>query len=399
MTDCNAELTATPNTTLDVEARSQWAAVFSLAMGVFSLVMAEFLPASLLTPLADSLDVSEGLAGQSVTVTAFVALFANLLAPAATRQLDRRIVLLLLSSLLIVSNVLAAMASSLAVLLIARFILGVALGAFWSLAAALAMRLVRESHVPRALSIVFTGVPIATVAAAAIGSYLGHVLGWRNVFLVAAACAGATLVFQAATLPRLKPVQPTPLAMLWRVLNRPGIGAGILAIVLVFGGHFVFFTYIRPFLENVSGAGIDRISLSLLAFGLANFVGTLAAGPLLTRHLRATLIAMPLAMAALAMTATIFGGAWVALDTVVVAVWGLAFGAVPVAWSTWITRAVPDETESGGGLIGAAVQLAITAGAALGGLLYDTGGIPLAFTVAAVLLALAPALIAARVRT
>ena len=45
---------------------------------------------------------------------------------------------------------------------------------------------------------------------------------------------------------------------------------------------------------------------------------------------------------------------------------GLCFGGVPVAWSTWLTRIVPDEAESGGGLIVAAVQLAITLGAALG---------------------------------
>lgn len=398
MTDSNNAIAAQLDSVPEAQPASQWAAVFSLAMGVFSLVMAEFLPASLLTPIATSMNVSEGLAGQTVAVTAFIALFSGLLAPAATRQLDRRVVLLVLSALLIVSNVLAGLAANLAVLLTARVMLGIALGAFWSLAAALAMRLVHERHVPRALSLVFTGVPLATVAAAALGSYLGSVLGWRNVFFAAAACGAATWVIQATTLPRLKPDRPTPLRMLWHVLKRPGISAGMIAIVLVFSGHFVFFTYIRPFLENVSGAEIDRVSLTLLGFGLANFAGTLAAGFLIVRSMRGTLAAMPLGMAGLAMTTVALGGDWVILDTVIVSLWGITFGAVPVAWSTWVTRVVPDEAESGGGLMGAAVQLAITTGAAVGGLLYDAGGIPTAFTAAAILLMAATVLIMARVQ-
>jgi len=71
---------------------------------------------------------------------------------------------------------------------------------------------------------------------------------------------------------------------------------------------------------------------------------------------------------------------------VLVALWGMAFGAVPVAWSTWLTRVVPDEAESGGGLIVAAVQLAITVGAAAGGVVFDAGGAHGVFAASAVLL-------------
>jgi len=381
------------------EPASRWAAVFSLAMGVFGLVTAEFLPASLLTPMADALQISEGQAGQAVTVTAGVALFSGLLVPSLTQRLDRRLILLVFSALLIASDVLVAMAPNLSVLLVARVLLGVALGGFWALAAALAMRLVREDHIPRALSMIFTGVPVATVAAAAAGSYLGGVLGWRNVFFIAAAVGAAALIVQAATLPALKLERPTPLHMLFRVLARPGIGAGVLAIMLVFCGHFVFFTYVRPFLETVSGAGINRVSTTLLAFGLANLAGTLAAGALLTRSLRFALLLMPAVMALLALLLVVLGGASAALDTLLISIWGVAFGAVPVGWSTWITQAVPDEAESAGGLMGAAVQLAIALGAALGGVLFDARGIPAAFTAAAVILASAAFLIAIRVRT
>ena len=123
--------------------KAAWTAVFSLAMGVFGLLTAEYLPASLLTPMASDLHVSEALAGQAVTVTAVVALFAGLLVPGMTRRFDRRVVLLSFTGLMIASNLLVAFSSSLTILLTMRLLLGVALGGFWSMAAAVTMRLSR----------------------------------------------------------------------------------------------------------------------------------------------------------------------------------------------------------------------------------------------------------------
>jgi predicted MFS family arabinose efflux permease len=120
-------------------------AVFSLAMRVFGLLTAKYLPASLLTPMAFDLGVSEALAGQAVTVTAIVAMVAGLVVPRLTRSFDRRVVLLAFTVLMIASNLLVALSSSLAVLLVMRLLLGVALGGYWSMAAAVAMRLVPAS--------------------------------------------------------------------------------------------------------------------------------------------------------------------------------------------------------------------------------------------------------------
>ncbi|KGB26379.1 MFS transporter [Acetobacter tropicalis] len=152
-------------------------AVFSLAMGVFGLLTAEFLPASLLTPLAARLGVSEALAEQAITVTAAIAMFSGLLTASLTRRVDRRIVLLAFSVLMIASNLFAALSSSLIVLLIMRVLLGIALGGFWSMAAAVAMRLVPAPLRPSALSIIFSGISVATVVAVPLGSYLGGIYG------------------------------------------------------------------------------------------------------------------------------------------------------------------------------------------------------------------------------
>ncbi|MDS1138531.1 MFS transporter [Nitratireductor indicus] len=350
-----------------------WGAVVSMALGVFGLVTAEFLPASLLTPMAAELGITEGMAGQAVTATAVVALATSLVISAATRNLDRRTVLLFFSMLLVASGIVVALAPNLAFLLLGRVLLGIALGGFWAMSTAVTMRLVPEAFIPRALSIIFSGVSAATIVAAPIGSYLGEIVGWRSVFMLSAALGVLSFVVQFATLPRLAPTGLTTMRTLVDVLLRPGVGLGMFAAMLVFAGHFAFFTYIRPFLETVTGVGIEAVSGILLGFGLANFVGTLFAGILLERSLRLTLTAMPLVMALLGFGLVSFGHLPLA-GTVLVGVWGLAFGAVPVAWSTWLTRAVPDQAESAGGLLVAAIQFAIALGAAVGGLIFDASG-------------------------
>jgi predicted MFS family arabinose efflux permease len=372
-------------------------AVFSLAMGVFGLLTAEYLPASLLTLMANDLGVSEALAGQAVTVTAVVALFAGLLVPGLTRGIDRRWVLLGFSTLMVASNLLVAVSSSFAVLLLMRILLGIALGGFWSMAAAVAMRLVPNALLPRALSIIFSGIAIGTVVAVPLGSYLGGLYGWRSAFFAAAAVGLVTLAFQSLTLPRLAPRRPARLRTVFEVLQRPGIAIGMFGCVLVHSGHFAMFTYVRPFFEGTTGIGSQGLSLMLLGFGVANFVGTLLAGRLLERHPLATLVLMP-ALVGVAALALVLLPASVPGQAVLLAIWGLAFGGVPVAWSNWVANAVPDQAESAGGMVVASVQSAIATGAAAGGAMFNLGGSAAVFVAAAVLMLLAALLIALRVR-
>ncbi|MDQ0740500.1 MFS transporter [Pseudomonas sp. W4I3] len=400
MTDCvcNAASDRHPGVGADVEpATPAWMAVFSLAMGVFGLLTAEYLPASVLTLMATDLGVSEALAGQAVTVTAVVALFAGLLVPGLTRSIDRRWVLLGFSTLMVASNLLVAVSSSFAVLLLMRILLGIALGGFWSMAAAVAMRLVPSALLPRALSIIFSGIAIGTVVAVPLGSYLGGLYGWRSAFFAAAAVGMLTLAFQSFTLPRLAPRRPARLRTVLEVLQRPGIAMGMFGCVLVHSGHFAMFTYVRPFLEGTTGIGPQGLSLMLLGFGVANFAGTLLAGKLLERHPLATLVLMP-ALVGVAALALVLLPASVPGQAVLLAIWGLAFGGVPVAWSNWVASAVPDQAESAGGMVVASVQSAIATGAAAGGAVFSLGGSAGVFVAAAVLMLLAAVLIALRVR-
>ena len=352
---------------------SRWPAVVSLALGVFGLVTAEFLPASLLTAMAGDLGVSVGAAGQTVTVTAGIAAVTALAIPLLTRRLDRRHVMLALTAMLLLSNAIASIAGSLATLLIARVILGIALGGFWSMSGALALRLVPESLFARAMAVILTGVSVATVSAAPIGAWMGEMWGWRSAFMAAGAVSVVTIVVQALSLPALPPVADPNLRVLGELLTRPPVRVALLAVLLVISGHFAGFTYIRPLMENITGLSVGAISAILLGYGIGGFFGNLAGGYIAGRSERHAIVIGGLLIAAVAASLLVAGHSLV-VTAVAVVLWGFAFAAFPVGFQIWIVRAAPDQAEGAGGLLVAAFQIAIAAGAIGGGLLVDRIG-------------------------
>ncbi|HVJ37823.1 MAG TPA: MFS transporter [Stenotrophomonas sp.] len=354
-------------------APARWPAVFSLTLGVFGLVTAEFLPASLLTAMASDLQVSEGAAGQSVTATALVAAVAAPALPLLLRQLDRRYVMFAFTLLLLLSNALAVLARDLPTLLVARVLLGVALGGFWAMAAPLAMRLVPQALFPRAMSLILTGVSVATVCAAPIGAWMGATWGWRSAFIAAGVIALVTLVAQLATLPPLRPRGSADLRVLGALLRRAPIRVVLLAVLLVISGHFAGFTYVRPLMENITHLSVAAVSGVLLAYGIGGFFGNLFGGWLAGRSERLAIVFGGTTIALLA-AALLARGDSPAVAAVAITLWGFAFGAFPVGFQIWIVRAAPDQAEEASGLLVAAFQIAIASGAIGGGLLVDHFG-------------------------
>lgn len=367
------------------EARDKpaWAAIGSLTLGVFGLVTAEFLPASLLTPMAADIGVSVGTAGQAVTATAVIGAIAGLATAIVTRGIDRRFVIWVLTSMLIFSSVLAALASNLPTLLFARVLLGIGLGGFWSMVAATAMRLVPASAMPKAMSLIFAGVSVATVSAAPIGAYVGDLFGWRVVFWITAIVGVVTLLVQMAVLPRLPARGAADIGTLFKLLGQPSVALPLIGIVVVISGHFAGFTYIRHFLEQVPQLSVEAISLVLLAFGIGGFFGNLVGGAITARSAKASVIFGAAIITLMGASLLLFGSS-PAASAVAVGLWGFAFGALPVGFQTWIVRVVPEEeAESAGGLLVAAFQVAIASGAIFGGLLVDGFGAPGAVAYAA----------------
>jgi predicted MFS family arabinose efflux permease len=368
------------------ERTASWGAVVALSLGAFSLVASEFMPVSLLTPIAADLHISEGQAGQSIAVSGFFALLTSLsIAPLAGR-LDRKILLLGLTVLMIISGTIAAFAPNYPIFMVGRAFIGVAIGGFWSMSAASAMRLVPEKDVPRALAIVNGGNALATVVAAPLGSFLGSLVGWRWAFFGIVPVAAIALCWKMISLPRMPTAAGSQATNPLRLLKQPPVAVGLAAVSLFFMGQFALFTYLRPFLESVTHVAPATLSVLLLVVGVAGFAGTALIGRFLGRGLLTTLALIPAMMVVISVALAVFGAS-VGVTTFLLAAWGLVATAAPVGWWTWLARTLPRDAEVGGGLMVAVVQLAISLGATLGGIMFDRIGYQATFALSAFLLA------------
>ncbi|WP_233498940.1 MFS transporter [Pantoea graminicola] len=365
---------------------AHWSGVWAMTLCVFTLIATEFMPVSLLSPLSQDLRISEGLAGQGIAISGALAVITSLSITRLAGHLDRRILLLALTLLLALSGLIVALASDYLTYMAGRALTGVVIGGFWSMSAAVAIRLVPAEQVSRALAIFNGGNALATVIAAPLSSYLGAVIGWRGAVFSLMPVALIALLWQAVALPsmpvdRAQPRSRSPL----QLLRSPQVISGLTACGLLFMGQFTLFTYLRPFLETVTQVEVSTLSLVLLTLGVAGFAGTVIVGSVLQRGFYLTLTMIPLVMAGVAML-LILSGHHLWQVTPLLAIWGLVATAAPAGWWAWVARAFPDNAEAGGGLMVAIVQLSIAAGSMLGGLAFDHAGWQITFVLSATLL-------------
>ena len=371
-------------------AAAHWSGVFAMSLCVFALIASEFMPVSLLTPIAASLEVTQGMAGRGIAVSGAFAVLASLSVSALAGGMDRKTLLLGLTALMAVSGAVVALAPSYPVYMAGRALIGIVIGGFWAMSAATAMRLVPPGQVPRALAIFNGGNALATVIAAPLGSYLGSLVGWRGAFFSLVPVALIALAWQWLSLPAMHagPSRAPGSGQVFALLRRRPVALGMAACGIFFMGQFALFTYVRPFLETVTRVNVSTLSLILLVIGVAGLAGTALIGPVLKRGLYAPLIGIPVLMAGTAVALIAFGTG-VAAVAALLGLWGLMATAAPVGWWSWIAEAMPRNAEAGGGLMVAVIQLAIALGSTLGGLLFDAAGYASTFAASAAMLLLA----------
>lgn len=363
--------------------QNYWTAVWALFGGVTCLIAAEFLPVSLLTSIAKDLSITEGIAGQSITVVGIFAVISSLLTASITKRIDRRVVLLTLSSLLVAANLIVAFAPNYTALLIGRALLGICVGGFWSLASAVILHLVEKENVPKAFSIVYAGVSVATIISLPLGSLLGELIGWRHVFITTALLSFIILVFQKLSLPTLKSNSTTSFKSMCNLLKVRWVLIGMFATIFSYGGYHIVFTYLKPFLELNLKLSSFSLTLVLLIFGIANCLGTFIAGFILGKQFRLVMIMIHLSLSLVAFL--LYLSQDINETLILVTLWGFIFGFIPVGWSTWITKVLPHQAEMLGGLSVAVIQFSIGLVAALGGVVFDHIGIQGIFVLASII--------------
>ena len=355
-----------------------WGAVLSMALCVAMLIASEFMPVSLLTPIAEGLNASEGQTGQAISISGLFAVVASMFVTTAVGGLNRKWVLIALTAFMLLSLVLVAATPNFTVLMLGRALLGICIGGFWALATAVIMRLVPAAEVPRALAVMYGGQAIAAAFAAPVGSYLGGLFGWREVFWALTPIAAINLVWHAVALPSLPAGQRQDFRAMFGLLKRTYFLRGLVACMLSWGSAFTMFTYLRPFLEQVTGVDVTILSVLLLLLGCASFIGTWAAARFIKGNV-APFLKLPALVMGGATAGLLLLGFSVAAVGLFMAIWGAMNTMFSIIWMTWMSQNADDAPEAAGSLMVAAIQASILLGAVVGGFLLDAISIQATF--------------------
>ncbi|WP_233348019.1 MFS transporter [Luteimonas sp. MC1572] len=274
-------------------------ALYALAIGAFGIGTTEFVIMGLLVQVADDLGVTIAAAGLLISGYALGVFVGAPLLTAASSRLPRKAALVALMVVFTLGNLACALAPDYAWLMAARVVTSLAHGTFFGIGAVVATGLVAPERKASAISIMFTGLTIATLLGVPAGAWIGLHFGWRATFWAVAGIGVLATLVVALLVPRERGERIRPrLRDEVRVLGRPQVLLGLLATVFGYAGLFAVFTYIQPILTRISGFADAAVSPILLVFGVGMIVGNLAGGRLADRRPVATLLGTLAALAA-----------------------------------------------------------------------------------------------------
>ncbi|MGW2160486.1 MFS transporter [Nonomuraea sp. NPDC001699] len=349
-----------------------------LALGTFAVGTDAFVVAGFLPDLAASLGVTEGAAGQSVTVfAAAYAVLSPVLATVAAR-VPRRVLLVAALVVLGLANLGSALAPSFPVLVVTRVLAAAGAAAYTPGAGAVAAALVRPELRARALAVVVGGLTVATALGVPLGGLAGERLGWRYALGAVAVACLAVAAGVRAVMPVLPGAPPVPLRARLDVLRRPAVTAILPLTVLGMAASYTVYAYSAPALRAV---GVEGTAGLLFLYGLGAVLGNLAAGYATDRW--GAHRVLPAAYLVMAVSLGLLG--WMAAPGALSGMpSGVLVGVLVLAWgaSSWcqtppqqhrLIAAAPREAPLVVSLNSSAIYAGIGAGTLLGGLTLPSG--------------------------
>ncbi|NML12311.1 MFS transporter [Sphingobium sp. AR-3-1] len=347
------------------------AGLCALALAGFVTILTEALPAGLLPQIGATLGVSEGSAGQWITVYALGSLAAAIPLTAATRSWRRRPLLLFAIIGFAIANLVTAVTTSFIIALVGRFIGGVSAGLLWALLAGYATRIAPPALSGRAMAIAMSGTPLALSVGIPAGTFLGMLMGWQLAFGLLSAVALMLAIWILAVVPDFDGETRADRPSLAQVFKIPGVRPVLMVTFSFVLAHNILYTYVAPLLDQLRLVGqADRV---LLAFGGAAVAGILVTGVLIDRWLRPLTIAS-IALFLLSSVTLAWAGGMPILIYGSAMVWGLAFGGAATLFQTASARAAGPSADVAQAMIVTVWNAAIAGGALAGGVLLDRVG-------------------------
>ncbi len=344
---------------------SRWLSVFALAFGAFIFNTTEFIPIALLSDIGRSFAVSPTEAGIMITVYAWVVALLSLPLMLLTRNMERRTLLLALFGLFAAGHVLSYFAWNFQVLLASRIGIALTHAVFWSITAALAVRIVPQGKGNQALSFLSMGTVLAMVLGIPLGRVIGNAYGWRLSFLLIGAVAVLTAAVLAKNLPKLPSVNSGSLASLPLLFKRGGLLQLYAFTVLMITAHFTAYSYIEPFVLQVGGFVPEQVTVLLVLYGVAGFIGSFLFGKWFAKHSKVFFLSCCAVMAAAMLLLYPLSGSPVAVY-VLCFLWGTGISALGLAMVSRVLHFASDATDVATSIYSALFNVGIGGGALFG---------------------------------
>lgn len=256
-------------------------ALLALAISAFAIGTTEFISVGLLPLIAQDLQISVTTAGLTVSLYALGVTFGAPVLTAITSSMSRKTLLLWIMIVFIIGNSIAAGATSIGVLLAARIISALSHGIFMSIGSTIAADLVPENRRASAISIMFSGLTVATVTGVPLGTFIGQQFGWRAAFIIIVGIGAIALIANSILIPSgLRKGTRTTFRDQYKLVTNGRLLLVFTITALGYGGTFVVFTYLTPILQDITGYSEGAVAIILLIYGLAIAIGNMAGGKL-----------------------------------------------------------------------------------------------------------------------
>ena len=359
-------------------AEFSWGSVLAMAAGTFTYVTTEFLPVGVLPEVAKSFNITTGDAGLMVTLPGILAALGAPAVLLLSGNLNRRLVIVILSLMLVISCGMSAVSTQYIWMLFSRAMFGFGLGGFWSLAIAIPSQLVSEKSIAKATAVIFSGVSLGMIVGVPFGTFISEIYGWRASFITVGVIGALAVAAQITYLPSLASRSGMKLHDLISFSKVGKARISLLLTAFLFIGHFSAYTYVAPLLIQ-SGVPAEAVTYVLLGFGVIGLLANSVAARFLPHKVNVALFMIAMLMVGVMVSLSLTNSVKLSVITSVL-IWGGAWGALPLCMSTYHRLVDFHHEEASAVMLIFIIQIAIAIGSSLGGYLADSFGLKSVFS-------------------
>lgn len=348
-----------------VSRKTAWLRVVMLAIAAFIFNTTEFVPVGLLSDIGSSFSMPTAQVGLMLTIYAWVVALMSLPMMLLTRNVERRLLLIVIFVLFVASHGLSSVAWDFNTLVISRIGIAFSHAIFWSITASLAIRVAPPGKKTQALSMLATGTALAMVLGLPIGRMIGQLLGWRITFAVIGAVALVTMLLLMKLLPRLPSEHTGSLKSVPMLFRRPALVSLYVLIAVTVTAHYTAYSYIEPFIQGVAALSAGFTTFLLLIFGAAGIVGSVLFS-LFGNKFPATFLLGAIALITLCMLSLYMAATHMLAISTLCIIWGMAMMIIGLAVQVRVLALAPDATDVAMSLLSGIYNIGIGGGALLG---------------------------------